>query len=195
MKGTTHLVIALSSGMALSSLLKIPPKEIPWIVLLLGALAPDLDEDESTIAKPSKFLCHLLPKTLCDLLDSIGTGTSKLLKLLFGHRGFFHWPILAILIMALGYRYDIYWLSWFGFGYLTHVIADACTVTGVPLYAPIRQGTVQWSSLKTGSWGEKIIVLCCGLFIVFWGWSRIPVESQESLKNEVRQRIEKVERN
>lgn len=185
MKGTTHLVIGLSAGMAVSSALGIPPKTVPWFALLLGALAPDLDEEESTMANPSKFLGPLLPKTVCDLLDSIATAVSKLLKFAFGHRGFLHWPILAVLIMALGMRYNIYWLSWFGFGYLTHLASDACTMAGVPLFAPINHHSIQWSRLKTGGVGEKIIIIVCALYMVWWGYNQIPGESRETLKSRI----------
>ena len=185
MKGTTHLVIGLSAGMAISSSLGMPPKAVPWFALLLGALTPDLDEEGSTISKPSKFLVHLLPKTICDVIDSLMAATSKLTNLLFGHRGMLHWPVVGVVIMALGWRYQIHWLSWFGFGYLTHIISDACTRDGVPLFAPINTAHVGWSPFKTGSWGEKVIVLLCGIYIAWWGFTSLPNAQQEAVRDRV----------
>lgn len=157
--------------MALSTLFDIHPREISWLALLLGSIAPDLDEDGSSISKPGTLLRAALPKTFCDILDSLGMAVSKVIKLVFGHRGLLHWPILAVVIMGLGLRYGVPWLYWFGIGYVTHVAADACTVSGVPLFAPIRRDCVSWSSMKTGGAAERIIVILFGLFMVWWGIS------------------------
>ena len=170
MKGSTHLIIGLSAGMVASSLLSFEPHEVPWVALLAGSLAPDFDEDESTIAKPGKFLKRVLPKLVCDIADAFAKALSITVKAVFGHRGFLHWPVVGVVIMALGMRYQIVWLSWFGFGYLSHLAADACTVQGIPLFAPLNRDFISWSPIRTGGITEKIISLVCAIVIISWGW-------------------------
>lgn len=74
------------------------------------------------------------------------------------HRGFSHslsaavlmsagfWLLLRLLTRSLGWSHlsesDVYaWVAAFGLGYISHILADACTHAGVRLWLPFSQRT------------------------------------------------------
>lgn len=170
MRGPTHIAIGLCSGMALATVLDLQPKEVNWFLLLVGSLAPDIDEEGSSIAKSGNLFSAFLPRTLAALLNAITQGISVVLKLLLGHRGLTHWPVIPIAALALAFYYQLPWLFWFSLGYLMHILADACTVSGVPLLAPLSFENRRFLMLRTGSGAEKLIGVCCAVYMAYWGW-------------------------
>jgi inner membrane protein len=96
---------------------------------LLGSLLPDLDARESKLSNvqiggvtPLKPAAWLLNRSL-------------------GHRGAMH-SLLALLIVSLifslplAFFLDPFAGVGFALGYLSHLLLDACTKSGVPLYWP-----------------------------------------------------------
>ena len=64
------------------------------------------------------------------------------------HRGATHYLYIPIIIMTIGLISGLWFLFWFGLGYLTHWIADSMTVSGVPIS--------QWDNHKIHFFGGKI---------------------------------------
>ena len=128
---------------------------------MLGALAPDLDAERSEIKST---------------LGLLGSASGVLLSL-FGirHRGLTHYGLTAVLVFIisslLGWRlgYPDVGLA-FGLGYLSHLLADALTLSGVPLLWPLP-GNVHLLPrplrLRTGGLAEQILFL--GLVVIVLG--------------------------
>lgn len=117
------------------------------ISCLVGSVAPDIDLPTSKAAK------------------SIGPA-SKVLSFFFGHRTFFHSPLIVVLLyFALNYffpQYSIYTIAFLA-GYCSHLFLDMFNKTGIPLLYP-RKKRYHIASIKTGSRGETVISIA--LFFV-----------------------------
>jgi inner membrane protein len=121
----------------------------------LGALLPDLDAAESKIkyvrvAGASPFM---LP--------------SRAAHQLFGHRGVLH-SLLAVGVLAVVVVPSVLWLGWdwelgaaLVLGYSSHLMADACTKSGIPLLYPRQKRYAllpkPWR-LTTGSEAEGVLM-------------------------------------
>lgn len=110
----------------------------------LAALFPDIDHENSKIAKKVKPLGWLIQN-------------------IFGHRGFFH-SIFAALILYFVFVYFL-GLRFVGLaicvGYISHLMSDALTVTGVNFFHPLKSKVSGF--IRTGS------VLEYFFFFVFFG--------------------------
>ena len=96
----------------------------------LGALLPDIDEPHSTIGRkiPGSFL----------------------FKFLFGHRGFFHSLLAAgLFYLALFLVADHAVAQLMAAGYISHLLLDALTPSGVPFLYPIKK-RYSLDLIKTG---------------------------------------------
>lgn len=180
MMGRSHMIIGACTGAISSHYIWENPT--PENILLsvpaaaFGALLTDIDHPKSTlISKPPVFNLILIP---------ISQAISKI----FGHRGITHSLIGILLILG----YALYLNSEKGnialkpyifviiSGYLSHIISDALTFDGVPLFYPFIRtkfnlikttlyipffGHVPKELLmKTGGKGETF---CVGIFILF----------------------------
>lgn len=180
MTGPTHLVFGLSLGIAVSRA-GLVPLTAPFLLLLcIGALAPDLDGD-GTLSRPGTILGRFLPKGLRTMLDGIGQTLSGLANMLTGHRGFFHWLIVPLAMLYGAWIWKSSGFFWFSFGYLTHVMADACTKGGVPLLAPINRNNLSLMPIKTGSRTEACIFVGLIVVVVISGVGLLPEETQRAL--------------
>jgi membrane-bound metal-dependent hydrolase YbcI (DUF457 family) len=126
---------------------------------ILGALAPDIDAEDSTIKRE---------------LGLVGKVTSFALSLAgVKHRGLTHYAITTVVVMVAGYLIGSYF-GWpdaglaFGLGYLSHFLTDGMTKYGVPLWPgrkihllprPLR--------IRTGSFAETLVALA-GMFVLVW---------------------------
>ena len=122
---------------------------------LLGSLLPDIDEPRSYIGKKFK-------------------PVSRIIKATAGHRGLFHtllicflFPLIYFLIKDIPQiqPYDDYIsLIFIGLsaGYLSHLLMDMMTISGVPLLWPIINRKISILPLKTNR-DEWIAIL---LFII-----------------------------
>jgi inner membrane protein len=131
-------------------------------VAALAALAPDLDHAGSTLARFAGPVSWALAR-----------GLARLLK----HRGSLHSALAAVaagvLAALLGQRLGLAGLGLLvGYGWASHVLADALTDRGVPLLWPLRRRRVRppWGlGPATGGRGEAAVVvaglLACGGWI------------------------------
>lgn len=128
MKGSTHVVIGLSFGVTTQLLVGFPAEgflEIPFYYggLVLGSLLPDIDHPQSYLGR------RLTPLSV------------PIFKL-FGHRGITHsflsLSILGIILTKSRYV-NTYLSGGVLLGYLSHLIADMFTPTGIPLFYPMKK--------------------------------------------------------
>ena len=185
MMGQSHAVFG---GVATATLLiangYTPAGEgiVPFgLAVLLGtvvATLPDIDTPDSVIRnrfgvgdrQSRQNLRRWRRKSLFEavlylLLRPVAILLNFLAKL-FPHRGPTHWLIVAAgliwlvrsLVQAQGWS-PMIWQA-FAIGYLSHLVADSCTKSGLKLFAPFYQESVglpiRWLRVRTGSWQEGI---------------------------------------
>lgn len=181
MVGRSHLLIGLTAGVVFDSFVHVsgPPligagtvslnlvidKALFFLMVGIGALLPDIDNARSTMGRKLGWI-------------------SKEIQHAFGHRTLFH-SILGLFagsLLALGLQALIsYLLLTRGytiparvigdshivfiavlFGCVMHIVADALTIEGVPLFWPVKKyygfpPNRHWR-FKTGTWPEQVIV-------------------------------------
>lgn len=126
--GRTHLVLGIDSLWLLAGIRgAITPESFPILLggVALGALLPDLDASESSIR--SLKLGGIRPFV----------PLSVLLHRAFGHRGLLHAPLALVIVGAICVCVGILFSAPFALalwlGYASHLLADACTRSGIPL--------------------------------------------------------------
>ena len=155
------------------------------LAFIVGSLAPDID-GQGVITRPGTILRRIFGREVATLLDAIGQVVSVILRTVFGRRGFIHSPLIALCIMGMGRYLDWAWLMWFGGGYASHLLGDALTAGGIPLWSPISSSRVSLSGMKTGSKMEYVLALVLLVFVCGFGWALFP----EQVKHTHRQLYE-----
>ncbi len=91
--------------------------------------------------------------------------------LLFSHRGITHHVILGIILTASVFYVRNYWFTSFVAGYISHLIADFLTPSGIPYWS--NKDRMSLNIFKTGSLGEIwfLIALTISL-IAFIGYEK-----------------------
>ena len=153
------------------------PEPLYVFALVAGSLAPDIDGG-GTISQPAKFAPGV-PKILGSVVNGVTGTLSKFIRGTAGHRGFFHWPLLAVTIMIAGTMLHSPFVCWFGLGYASHLAADALTVEGIPLFAPLSFERHSARLFRTGSFLEFLLVACIGVATVYWGFALLPHWAQK----------------
>lgn len=117
MMGKTHLGFGLAVGVLLSYQFDLDTGARLGMVgaAALASLLPDLDSPVSTLGK-------LLPINPLRI---------------FHHRGALHSALVLILIMSIYLYTGELWQLFIFAGYTSHLIADALTVKGIPLFYPL----------------------------------------------------------
>lgn len=133
----THLVFSLLIGLFLMNYFS--QKYLFLGLLLVGSLLPDIDSPYSKLGKKLK-------------------PVSKIIKFIFGHRGFFHSVIPGILIYVI-FRYILN-MKLIGIalliGYLLHLVIDGLTKEGVNYFYPFAKFRMS-GFIKTGGVLEWLI--------------------------------------
>lgn len=145
MTGKTHFIGGILAGVLITQALDI---SIGYAAISgIGALFPDIDEPNSTIGRriPGSFL----------------------VKFLFGHRGFWHSLLAAALVyfLLLGIASNTIAVL-FVAGYISHLLLDAMTPSGVPFLYPIKH-SYTLNLIRTGGISEYafMVVLLTIVFI------------------------------
>lgn len=163
MRSKTHIALAVAVPIALSVF---PPSSESWAGLVIGALLPDIDT-RGAIARPgSTFFSKLLPHPLISAMDYVGLLAARWIQRFLGHRGVLHYPLWGWLLVWAGITLSLPWLQWLGWGYLLHIVGDALTFSGAPLFGPIYQRSIRFTTLKTGSPAETTLSLILWGFII-----------------------------
>lgn len=149
----THLAGGITGALLLAPLLG--PDQIPLVLLgsLLGALLPDLDAPQSRLSntriagmQPLRFPARLLNTTL-------------------GHRGALHSFVGMFLACGLvSLPLVVFGLAGLalgiGVGFLSHLLLDAITRSGLPLLWPSPKRLYlapAWLRVSTGSRAEELV--------------------------------------
>lgn len=123
-----HLAFGVATYMALSAFYGHQPGIPDYAAVVVGALLPDIDHPRSQFGRLVPFI-------------SIPVAN------VFGHRGLTHSLLAVVVFMAILFQT----MENFGqaapstvaaalcFGYLSHILADFCTISGVPLLWPYRR--------------------------------------------------------
>lgn len=121
MKGINHQI---TTGCGYFMAMNLCPDVFPWMsmsglaVSLVGALLPDLDCHTSRMGRIMPFISYPLQGLL-------------------GHRGALHSLLAAGLIVYLCYLYQFPWALSLAFGFIAHLLGDACTPSGIAFFWPL----------------------------------------------------------
>jgi len=157
MLAPTHVVLALASVVLEERLTGLAPSLAALPVIVLGSLAPDIDNG-GAIVRLSRWLRPFIGMTLAWAIELPLMAISQVLRKVFGHRGFMHTPVCCALLFAAGSIMESDCMIHFAWGYATHIAADLCTVSGVPLMGPFISKRVSILPIRTGSSGELLVV-------------------------------------
>lgn len=170
--GRTHILIGMSSLWLLHLVPNVlmPDTIAPLLAAaILGALLPDLDANSSTI----KYLSIAKVQPFAPL--------SVLLSRDWGHRGMTHSLIGLAVFVVLVSPIALFW-SWpiwaaLCLGYMSHLAADACTRSGIPLLYPNKRRfhllPMGWR-FRTGSLAEDALVPLVALLVLLLLLSLLP---------------------
>lgn len=133
------------------------------LIAAVGGLLPDIDHPESVIGRRVKILSHPL-------------------SAIFGHRGMTHSLLAVIGIGAVlvfmtshsQYSQFNWMIAPLCIGYLSHILGDALTPSGVPLFYP-KKKTYSLNLFKTRSTAEFITV--CTLTLLLFSVGGVGYES------------------
>jgi len=151
MLAKTHIAFGILFGILALSFYS--PNNI-WayfVLVVLGVLLPDIDHPNSKINNTVKV--------------------TKVVPMLFRHRGFFHsiFPAFAILILFKLFSTMDYGVALF-IGYFAHLFSDGMTLAGVNLLHPVAKLHLR-GFIETGSKTETlvffIVVVLSAYLIIF----------------------------
>ena len=146
MNGKTHIALGVAAAVALGY----DPLTAPLVstaVLVAGTLLPDLDHRNGASA-----LRRPLPRPLQWL--------ARLPAAVFTHRGPLHsLLILPPLLLVTERAFDFApYGRMAALGCVAHILADALTITGVPLFWPVVRKRLGLPLVRTGGRLERAII-------------------------------------
>lgn len=149
MRGYTHLAFALAVASSIEVFHHKNITTLPVAVAGISALLPDIDHPESLLGRKIKPISWLVNK-------------------LFGHRTITHSLDFAVglcLVVLLSSNFA-YWAWMFALGYLSHLLLDSLTFSGIKL-SMFRQKTIGFRIVKTGGIVDTAIFIACLLILSF----------------------------
>lgn len=160
MLGVTHMLIGAAAGVPVAVLTQNPAM---IGVAIFGALIPDLDASEATL----KHWRVKLGQGKKGLSVKPFYPISELIRLFLPHRGWLHSLWAALLVSAIVLAAGWEWALAIFAGYLSHLLADSVTPSGVPLISKKDWHLVppRWR-LATGSDWEHLIGAIAGLIVL-----------------------------
>lgn len=137
MLAKTHVAFGILAGLLTLKYANISNELLFIALVIIGVFLPDVDHPESKINNSLKI--------------------TKIIPFFFSHRGFFHSIFAAILIFA-GLWYWLGFIYGFGLfvGYVSHLLSDALTVSGVNFLHPVAKFRIR-GPVQTGTFAEVII--------------------------------------
>jgi inner membrane protein len=179
MLGRNHLLLAGAAYTALA----VRPLETPLGTLAAPVLSGDLIPDQWTalaISLAVAAACGLAPD-----IDKAGSTPARSLGIItrvlcwgiersLGHRGALHSLVGALLGFLVGNLLGgLIGLTHLGalvaFGWAVHLLTDAWTVRGVPLFWPLITASVKlppW--ISTGTWKEAVVLTLALVGLLFY---------------------------
>lgn len=117
---------------------------------MFGSLLPDIDHPYSTFGK------KIVP-------------VSTAISAVFGHRGITHSLLIVLAMFFAMSRMKLpFWTVGILIGYLSHILGDWMTPSGVPLLWPNRTKFRSPFPFKTGSAAEKLVGVACVASVFLW---------------------------
>ena len=137
----THFVGGICAAALTSTLMPIESLAVVTAVSAVSALVPDLDIEDSKLGRKAGFI-------------------SKGISRAFGHRGFFHTPILYIaLYFLMSMVLPINICLGFLIGTMSHLILDSFNYKGVMWLYPLTKKHFHIASIKTRGFGETMFLI------------------------------------
>ena len=175
MMARSHIPFAVSCWWSVALLLNWPITGHSAVIAGVGGLLPDIDHPKSALGRRLPII-------------------SDAIAAIFGHRGFTH-SLLASVLIFLGllfvvtnaaYQHLQWMIAPLCIGYLSHILGDSFTPSGVPLFYP-KKTTYSFKLFKTGSVKETIAVTIFALMLIVFGGvgERIVGHTVESLKYQI----------
>lgn len=122
MRFRTHLAFALFIGLIFIK--KFDENFLFLIIVLIGAILPDIDHPRSWIGMKAGFL-------------------SRIFNFIFGHRKWIHSVFtLIILSLIVNFLFGEWWKPFF-LGYFSHLFIDGLTIQGINFIYPFKQLRLQ----------------------------------------------------
>lgn len=151
-----HMAIGGAVGLAVTGMMAGRPSEVIWAVpvgVIAGGLADVLDTETAAGREPLGLSWSGIKRTarrrrkslvegLLLLPRAVGAFVLDLVAQAIPHRGLTHWLFTWLLLSILVVEVVLLvgWNVWFGaafaLGYLSHLLADGMTVSGVPFLGP-----------------------------------------------------------
>lgn len=150
MTGKTHLTAGMLAAVYISKKTNLPFNDVITCCSLssLGALFPDIDLASSKLGSKVKII-------------------SKPINKFFGHRTFFHAPIIytiVYIILNSFFPENINYFNYFFVGVATHIGLDLLNKKGIPLFYPIYRKRFHLATIKTQGKMEYVLN---GIFLIF----------------------------
>lgn len=148
----THITFGLASGIVTLDYIAITPNELPvyFTGLIIGSLINDIDTPKSTIGRKLPLISHLL-------------------KILFGHRNFFHSLLFYAFLFSITRAFLPFSLHMgIAIGSASHLIGDMMTSKGIKLLFPIVKKNIKFPlTFVTGGYFEKLLMFCFSAYILY----------------------------
>lgn len=157
MMARNHIPFAMSCWWLYAIATSQPIEAHSTMAAAIAGLLPDLDHPESALGRRIPFIS--LP-----------------LSAIFGHRGMTHslLAVVGLLLLLVAVTTIPAYLSFAGLstplciGYLSHIVGDSMTPSGVPLFWPYKR-TYSFRLFKTWSWQETLFTAIFTFAVVGFG--------------------------
>lgn len=154
MMATTHLAFGVTTILGLSKF-DLIDNSLPLLAAAaLGSLLPDIDHPGSVVGRRVKLV-------------------SVPVSMIFGHRGITH-SLIAIVIMSVTIIWQVGsqpWIVALAIGYLTHLVGDWLTPSGVPFMWPSRRKFASPIGFQTNSMTETscmMLMMIVDAYAIFY---------------------------
>lgn len=171
----THILFSLVITAFIWKFLKLSIHPLLFILVPFGALFPDLDGSESKIKhlRVPLYPTHKYTPYSFEPLAPI----AQAFHTVFGHRGVLHSLLALIPLFIIGallhfkWGINIYYSIMFMTGYLTHLLGDSLTKSGVQFFYPWHKRIrllPRRVAICTGGWGEEIVFILLVFMFFLW---------------------------
>ncbi len=137
----THFVGGICAAALTSTIMPVESLAVVTAVSAVSALVPDLDIEDSKLGRKAGLV-------------------SKGISRAFGHRGFFHTPILYIalyFLMSMALPTSI--CLGFLIGTMSHLVLDSFNYKGIMWLYPLTKKHFHIASVKTRGFGETMFLI------------------------------------
>lgn len=137
----THFVGGICAAALTSTIMPVESLAVVTAVSAVFALVPDLDIEDSKLGRKAGLV-------------------SKGISRAFGHRGFFHTPILYIalyFLMSMALPTSI--CLGFLIGTMSHLVLDSFNYKGIMWFYPLTKKHFHIASVKTRGFGETMFLI------------------------------------